>query len=329
MYGKSELKPAIASNEQTECPVLGCKTKVPRRRQGDPPLCSSQFFCGKHQIYISPTTFQYASEVDNLLWKDEYDLKLWENIKTVKRESRITSDNSEDALSWNVFRYLESSDTLGLCLRSITQEEQANCVPVYWSYDSSAEGTWQPLFSAREEFGEIQARSSEPDIIVHTDSTVFFIEAKFGADNNTSGSPDEVNKKIANPKEYLTGGSNWYKKVFNSSYETVVRDQKYELLRFWLLGSWIARQMNKNFVLCNLVRAESERDIETDFGMHIQQGPTNRFLRSTWEDIYLLIQSQKSAHRSEDKILTYLKNKTLGYKSTQGNQARIIKAFSI
>jgi hypothetical protein len=328
VYGISELKPAIVSNEQIECPVLGCKTKVPRRRQGDPPLCSSQFFCGKHQIYISPTTFLYASEVDNLLWKDEYALKLWENIKTVKRESRIASDNSEDALSWNVFRYLELSDTLGMYLKSVTREAQVNCVPVYWSYDNEGGSTWPPLYSAREEFGEVQAQSSEPDIIVYTDSTVFFIEAKFGA-SNTTPDKNDVENKIGNPKDYLTGGDGWYSTVFRHSYATVVRDQKYELLRFWLLGSWIARQMNKNFVLINLVRAESERDIETDFGMHIQQGPTNRFLRSTWEDIYLLIQSQKSAHRSEDKILTYLKNKTLGYKSTQSNQAKIIKAFSI
>ena len=69
-----------------------------------PILIKQLFKCPKHNIYISPTTFEYQSELDNLLWKDEADLDLLDRTKGVKRESRIARDRSEDAVTWNVFR---------------------------------------------------------------------------------------------------------------------------------------------------------------------------------------------------------------------------------
>ena len=334
MYGIADLKDSIQIQGAVECPVLECKTQVPRMIRGGANLNSkksalTEYFCQKHKIYISPTTFEYASELDNILWRGKSDLLLWEKIKSVKRESRVARENSEDALSWNVFRYLETSGNMGLYLQSITQEPQTNCTPVYWSYDSETGSTWAPLYSAREEFGELQARSSEPDIIVHTESTVFFIEAKFGASNKTPGSPTEVQKKIANPKKYQTGANSWYNTVFKSTYETVLSDYKYELLRFWLLGSWLASQLNKKFVLCNLVLDKSEPNIIDDFGRHIKQGSNNRFVRNTWENIYLLIHNQRRADSAADKMLTYFRNKSLGYKAGEKSKARIIRAFSI
>ena len=105
MLGIEELKECIEITDSTvECPVKGCSEKVERQRGVF--KREDRFRCPVHNIYISPSTFEYQSELDNLLWKDEVDLDLLKRIKKVKRESRIARDNSEDAVTWNVFRFL-------------------------------------------------------------------------------------------------------------------------------------------------------------------------------------------------------------------------------
>jgi len=106
MLSMEELKESIEITETTvECPVKGCNGKVERQREVF--KREERFKCLKHNIYISPSTFEYQSELDNLLWKNKADLDLFKRIKKVKRESRIARDNSEDAVTWNVFRFLE------------------------------------------------------------------------------------------------------------------------------------------------------------------------------------------------------------------------------
>ncbi len=84
MLGMKELKENIGITETTvECPVKGCSEKIKRQRKGF--KREERFKCPDHNIYISPSTFEYQSELDNLLWKDQADLDLFKMIKTVKR----------------------------------------------------------------------------------------------------------------------------------------------------------------------------------------------------------------------------------------------------
>ena len=159
---------------------------------------------------------------------------------------------------------------------------------------------------AREEFGEKIKEGSEPDIIIKTDKTLFFIEAKLTAGNETDPS------NIGNSKNYQTGGNNWFSEVMNSDYKTVAIDEKkYELLRFWLLGTWIAKQQDLDFYLINLVLSEREVDIETIFKTHIKENQRRKFLRTTWETIYEYI--SKNPSKNTVSMMSYFKNKTLGY----------------
>jgi len=111
MLGLKELKSTIKVTDTTvECPVKGCREKVARQRKSF--KRQEKFKCPKHNIYISPSTFEYQDELDNILWKEKADLDLFERLNTVKRESRIARDNSEDAVTWNVFRFLENNKLL-------------------------------------------------------------------------------------------------------------------------------------------------------------------------------------------------------------------------
>ena len=109
MFGVDELKDTIVVTDTTvECPVKDCNEIVERQRGSF--KTKDRFRCPKHRIVISPSTFEYPSELDNLLWKDTEDQELLHRIMKKKRESRMARDNSEDAVSWNVFRFLEKNN---------------------------------------------------------------------------------------------------------------------------------------------------------------------------------------------------------------------------
>ncbi|MGD0072467.1 MAG: hypothetical protein ABSB71_13020 [Candidatus Bathyarchaeia archaeon] len=319
MFGANELKSAIKVTENfVECPVRNCKTIVPRQRRRF--QRSDKFLCPEHAIYISPSTFEYKKQTENLLWNEEADLNLLKRIALVKRESRIARDNSEDAVTWNVFRFLEKENFLSRYLSMLSKSEIRNPEIVYWSYSQSEKNAWSKLVQARKEFELVPEKGSEPDIIIKSDKALFVIEAKLKASNKTVPSSKDPLVK----EKYVTGGCGWYQDVFKSDFETVaISDRKYELLRFWLLGSWMAQNQRLRFILVNLVPAEREKDIETQFKKHIKEDTNRAFLRSTWEDIYRLI--QETDNRKKHLMLDYFRNKTVGY-DREGNLQR---AFSV
>lgn len=315
MFGIRDLKPRIKITQTSvECPVWGCSQCVERQRRRF--KREEKFRCPEHRIYISPTTFEYDNEVDNLLWKNKADLALLEAIKTVKRECRMARDNSEDALSWNVFRYLDTTQQLARLLSRITQTEQEKADLIYWSYSQTANGAWPQLNEAREKFGEKIQLSSEPDLIVVSEKSLFFIEAKLTATNNTSPSPRH------NREKYLIGGDKWWKQVFISDYETVaIEAKKYELSRFWLMGSWLAKQMGRDFYLINVVLSRREADIELRFSSHIRKAANQQFRRVTWEEIDCFVADNAPANPQKSECLVYFANKTIGYSSGELQRA--------
>lgn len=327
MLGMEELKEYITITDKTvECPVMECDKKVRRRRKGDKD--GSRFKCPKHKISISPSTFIYESESENMLWYNEKDQELLDNIKKVKRECRFEHDNSEDAVSWNIFRFLERNNMVDDFLEKKFKIPVGNYKVIYWSYSQEESHSFSELDKARILFGEEICKSSEPDIIIKADKALFFIEAKLTADNETPAKKD-IDKTIKNPKHYTTGGNNWFKHVFMSDYEKIVRIQKYELLRFWLIGTWIAKQLNLHFYLVNLVLADRQKNIETIFRKHTNETPDRKFLRITWEDIYKhILDSPLSGDK--DTMIRYFKNKSIGYEVNEKSHiGKLQRAFSI
>jgi hypothetical protein len=250
MFGVGNLKPQIHISPHTvECPAMGCPHYVERQRHSF--KREERFHCSEHKIYISPSTFEYDCDIDNLLWKNETNVTLLEAVKTLKRERRISQANSEDALSWNVFRYLEDTNQVAKLLSWVTQTEQHLIELMYRSYSQEAHRAWSELNKARKAFGENLQCGSEPDLIALTDTALFFIEAKLTATNNTSPSGSN------NRTNYLAGGNKWHTQVFESDFDKVaIKAKQYELFRFWLLGSWLANEMKLDFYLLNVVLTE-------------------------------------------------------------------------
>jgi hypothetical protein len=316
MLGLSDLNSTIQVNDSTvACPVAGCSRTVQRQRRVF--RCAEEFRCCDHGIYISPSTWEYDREQDNLLWHDAADLALLAAIKRVKRESRMARDNSEDAVTWNVFRFCERTGCLAGLIEALLGQRLTDPRLVYWSYSAADGGTWPWLVQARSEFGELNGKGSEPDLIVDSDDALIWIEAKITAPNRTRPS----NPGYSLPA-YRRGGACWFDAVFNSNPKAIAVDaQLYELMRFWLLGTWIAAQTGRDFHLVNLVRDGYELDVEQRFGAHIKPGPGRRFARMTWEQIYAHVQRHELARPGTEDLLRYFENKTIGYRADRQLQA--------
>lgn len=317
--GLNTLKPRLRVTAETvECPVLGCEHTVKRQRRVFKTI--PEFQCPEHNIYISPSTWEYPKETDNLLWIDTDDINLLDDIKTKKRESRMARDNSEDSLTWNIFRYLEKQDIVNTMLSQYQGIKLTDSQIIYWSWSQQEKSDYNLLNKARLEFGETIERGSEPDLIVQTDKVLFFIEAKLTASNNT------IPSRGSREKLYCSGADNWYDSVFTQDFDTIARtNKKYELLRFWLLGTWMAKQAGLEFHLVNLVPEWNEKNIETEFKPLIKKTESQMFSRMTWEDIYRFISKNNPPDQSmKTQVMTYMENKTIGYKN-----GVLTKAFGV
>jgi len=334
MFGLAELKKKTEIREgAVGCPVIRCKTQVKKMTKGTPQSLDAylekgrrkrgkfdQYLCKEHKIYITPTTFIYKNLKDSLLWYD-VDEYLVNRIMEVKRvKAQLYHDNSEDVVAWNVFRFLERSELLSGFLSKLHSSPVTNPEIIYWSYSQSQRQAWNELESARGAFGESQQRSSEPDIIIRSDDSLFLVEVKLKARNkvdfNRTHTPKGKEDRI---RRYSKGDC-----FLKQPVEDIIDAGYYQLMRFWLIGAWIAENQNLNFYLLNLVRENDETHIEMEFGKYIRQNEKRKFVRLAWEDIYEYISTTDLFSEDKDKILGYFENKTIGY---YRNELR--KAFSI
>jgi len=333
MYGMNELKESIEVTDTTvECPVKDCGTIVMKMTKGilkslDAHLKRQdiegikkfeQYFCNKHRIYITPTTFIYNNYKDNLLWNDK---EIEEVLKYKRVKAQLYHDNSEDSVTWNFFRFLERNNVVSSVLGSILGFTFKSPEIIYWSYCRKGNDVWSELSKARSEFGEAQNIGSEPDIIIKTEDTLLFIEAKLS-------SPNKINFNNNHTAEEKTDRIGKYSKgncFLQQPVGKIIDDGYYQLLRLWVIGAWIANNENLNFFLLNLVRQDDEKYIENDFGKYIKQNEKEKFRRITWEDIYHQIQTSEIQGIDKGTMIKYFKNKTIGY----DENGKLQKAFSI
>lgn len=305
--------------ESVQCPVRGCASRVPVQRRTF--RRSSEFLCPAHRVYIGRSTFEYEFEASNLVSHAPEDQQLLAAIRPFKRESRMARERSEDALTWNVFRHLETSGRLESWLGALAGVKTSSPAVHYWSFDSTSRDTWKPLTEARAAFLELDGRGSEPDLVITTADAHIWVEAKLGSSNSTT--PSDVDGSTF---RYTRGGDAWYSSVVGSPFETVaVEGRRYELLRLWLLGSWAAARHRKTFVLVNLVREGLEEDIPSFAATHFTQSTDRLVRRVTWESLYRSIETAPPHSVSDAELLHYMRGKTLGY-DTRG---RLVRAFAL
>lgn len=305
MYGLGELKPSITVTDvAVECPVRGCRSHVQRQRGRF--VTKPEFLCEEHGIYLSPSTHEYADVRRNfpLIGKADWDL-LHHEIATEKREThRLARERSEDAVTYNVFRSIEQAGRLAELCETFTGREQSAAELVYWSYCLPDGGPLPLLQKARESFRERPARGSEPDLIAVTPTDIIFIEVKLTSGNETTPSRPE------SLQLYQEAEGGWYDTVFTTDPQSVaVVARKYELMRFWLLGSWMAKHVGKSFTLVSLTRRVQDPNLERVVAPLLRQTDDRRYVHLTWEQI-----AQFAADEAcTGPVFDYLVSKSVGY----------------
>jgi hypothetical protein len=314
MYLLQHLKETInVSNEEVECSIFGCQHVV--KRQSAEFLCEQPSLCKEHNIYISPSTFEYANELDNLLWKQPEDERYLANIMRIKRESRMARERSEDALTWNVFRYLHNNHLLSKTLERFIGELLKNTEMIYWSYSSDTNGVSPLLAEARHSFGE--RAGTEPDVIIDSDDHIIFIEAKFTSGNHTKPRNESVLDKYAKSNNY------WYEKVFQKDIKVVsIEMEKYELMRNYLLGTWLGHKYNKKFTLLSLNAVNFSKEEGLSFRDCLIENNQSRYIYSVWEELRGVIQNHLPESVDRELVLDYMTNKSAGYRN-----GKVVRAF--
>ena len=106
---------------------------------------------------------------------------------------RLGHENSEDALSFNVFRTLQETRSLGLVAELITGRPSAEPDLFLWGRHIARHGSevWEGLEQARSSVEPAHRQQTEPDVCLHVPGWGWiFIEAKFGFGIKTSPSAD-------------------------------------------------------------------------------------------------------------------------------------------
>lgn len=312
MFDTRTLKLKIAiSTSSVECPVIGCARTVARQRRTF--RREPEFNCPEHGIYISPSTFEYGDLQANLVGMDVEDLLLFARLADGKAESgRMARERSEDALTFNVFRGLERERILDSVLTALTGCQSVNAVPSYWSLIGDTAEPHPMIDAARRAFHENMDHGTEPDLLIESVDTIFVIEAKLGSKHATVPTHAGVLPR------YQTAANGWYDSVLTSAPAVVaVEEQLYQLMRCWLLGSWMANAAGKKFVLVSLVSSASDNSVTSRLGRHIAANEQRRCVRATWEGIRELIRNRNGLQESArlSALVDYLDHKSLGYDS--------------
>jgi hypothetical protein len=236
--------------------------------------------------------------------------------------SRLGRERSEDAVTYNVFRPLERLGLLDEYLSQVTGMAREQLRLIYWSYSPWDGGAWPCLDQARAVFGEEEGRGSEPDLVAVGEKTLYFIEVKLTAWNRTTPSDGFVRSS------YTNNADAWFDRVFTASaHEIAIRARKYELMRFWLLGSWIAQRTGRSFALVSLNPASHKENLADDLGRYLIQDNRRQFSATTWEDLAKWIRAHGDVDDELLRIHGYLCDKTAGYDGL-GNLQRALQLHS-
>jgi hypothetical protein len=245
----------------SECPIKSCKNKSAR-------------ICEEHGLEIHKRTFVYyngdgqqdkcEASLRNFLPGGREFLEAWILHNENKAEThRLGSENSEDALTWNVFGELHRRRLLHVAYNFLTGEEVGiGQVKLFlWGLDIDFERNkaipCEYLKKVREKLEKgIKRFLTEPDVVLLGPNQLVLIEAKFTSGNTLCvDGEDAVGEKPKSRegliKRYIENNDFWQPVLSRQDVGERIHSQ---LLRMIIFASTMAQMMNKQqWKLVNLV----------------------------------------------------------------------------
>jgi hypothetical protein len=257
------------------CPLRGCVESSP---------------CPTHHIAVRPTrprgfTYVYDNPWRNLLWTDADDQARLDAILRGKRESRMEYEHSEDAVTWNVFRFFERHARLSPLIRTICPCPDSEPLTVFWTTHNGC--LWDTYRQCSDRIPEKPAARSESDLIfLWEHKLLVLVEAKFRSPNRSD--PKKREDELRKSRPYIAHALRCLKP---EGAEEAVRDGWYELLRNWALGTALKEALGcEEFILINLLRKRHENEHREDPRRDFAEracvlSPNSRFVVACWEDL--------------------------------------------
>jgi len=293
--------------KEIRCYFRGCDKYLRPPTRSD-----SGVACPKHDIFChSSGTYSYlAPEQNAIVSEDVFKNSVLGKSKKYDKK-RLGNENSEDALTWNVFRSLQLAGCLGQCAQRLFGVPTATEPDLYlWGLRSTGDSfkLWDLLSRAREHFeGRLPPRHprTEPDVALHVPCEyLLLIEAKFTSDNSCCcAHAGEKHGKLLqlyhsptlNMLDVEKARSTWH--LFD------------QLWRNMVFAEWMAQQDTEatEAYLVNLVREGYETTTRAEFGGLLNDEYQGHFRRVTWEEIYRLAMNERS---ELDLMCRYMEQKT-------------------
>ncbi|MBN1138936.1 MAG: hypothetical protein JXM73_20290 [Anaerolineae bacterium] len=268
-------------------------------------------FCDVCRIGISNSrnpeqrTYICQSLADNLAdpQSEERYLRIMDQaLNQRNRQNKIRRarfEKSEDTVTWSIFSHLEGRGSLAIAAQALTGVTwNAPVEALYWGYnDHDSQGVQERLITVLKKLGESARSFSEPDLILYAPQRgLAFVEIKYASANSTRFDQGKAQR-------YIDGGGDYLKAdCANMRY--------YELLRNWVIGCLLAKELGLPFWLVNLVRRGEETDIERDFGQFLRQDPDHQFRRAEWEELFEAL-SPALDQPSDDRLWEYIRTRTI------------------
>ncbi len=320
-----------------KCPVKNCSSRLFK-------IKFQQYmvpYCPEHGVRIHKNGFVYcngSSSDDlgvatkrNLMFYGDYYLEHFLEKNNKMESNRLCYENSEDAVSYNVFVALLSvPGSLERLFHYITKQNAQGNVQLYlWGNRiilNNVPVLYGPLDYVRKHLeSDIRMFKTEPDImLVIPNKAVICIEAKFGSKNPIAMDINEkegekpkkigrllerycLKNRIVNTDEIFIEHDNMPPVFFEQIFRNIVfaaSMSKQEGASEW----YVANLRNQHVM--NMRRGEPESmPIKRNIISILQPEHKKRFIHLTWEDIYNVCVKDNPRLAN---LAWYLKNKSFG-----------------
>ncbi len=240
---------------------------------------------------------------------------------------RLGCENSEDALTWNVFRTLQECGLLHVVAKWITGLDIQQEPHLYlWGLSISDETfkPWDLLIAARERFESnlpVQRPPTEPDIALYLPGYyLILIEAKFTSYNPFYTNGPRRDACSLTKQELLDIYQDSALHMLDLQAGLRAERVYYQLWRNVIFAEWMGREAQPGTVayVANLTRDGQDRDSFGQFQGLMSPGSSGRFVHLSWEDPY----GRMTQSPGLTKMRRYLQTKTAGLRqifSLQGH----------
>jgi hypothetical protein len=211
----------------------------------------------------------------------------------------ISSENSEDVLSWNIFRSLQLANKISLITDSLMIHTPIEKV-YFWQHDVSL---WSQEIDneIKDALDEIEPwgrnneekQQTETDVILRSGNHTIMVECKLGKPNTKVKAWSRSGDKSRPMRsEYLNYMAKVRVKPFNDSFDFENDGRRfYQLFRNYLLGNALSIMWNTQFSLLSIVNDLNSnldgRSHEDEFHYFRSKlsSPSNTFL-ITWQQVW-------------------------------------------